>query len=388
MTRFLLRRFAMGLVLLFVYVSGLFFFVQIALPGDYVSHFALFLSNAETEALRDQLGLNLPIWQRYLNWLFNLLRGDLGIAYSIRGEGQAVTEIIKNTLPVTLLIFGLGTVIAFLIGQWLGKITAWRGPGFLSGSVTFISIALYTSFPPWLVFLVIYLVVWRLDIPISLQGRPGFNVPDMSRAQILWQILAGLLISIFIALIVAWASSRFRKKPLPALMFFLVLLVSWIASWYILGIQNSIPEILRQLTLPTITFILLSFGEVVLIMRTSMVDKIDEDYIQTAKAKGLPDNKVRDKHAARNALLPVTSRLIISIPFLLSGMVMIEETMNVQGIGTALFFAVGMQNIPLALGISIVIGIICLAARLLLEVMQAALDPRIRSGLNGRVRTP
>jgi peptide/nickel transport system permease protein len=139
-----------------------------------------------------------------------------------------------------------------------------------------------------------------------------------------------------------------------------------------------VPEIIRLVALPTITYVLLSFGEVMLIMRTSMVDTLHEDYVYTARAKGLSDRDIRDRHAARNALLPVTSRLIISLPFLLSGMVMIERVMNIQGIGTTLFYAVGMQDIPLALGALIVIGLVVLASRITLEVLQAALDPRVR----------
>jgi peptide/nickel transport system permease protein len=114
-------------------------------------------------------------------------------------------------------------------------------------------------------------------------------------------------------------------------------------------------------------------------MRTSMLDVIKEEYIITARAKGLNDQKIRDRHAARTALLPVTSRLVIGIPFIFSGMVMLEQVLSVQGIGTTLFYAVGMQNLPLALGTMIMIGFFSMGSRLLLEVLQVALDPRLHS---------
>ncbi len=114
-------------------------------------------------------------------------------------------------------------------------------------------------------------------------------------------------------------------------------------------------------------------------MRTSMIDTLHEEYIQTARAKGLPENIIRDRHAARNALLPVMSRLVISLPFLLSGMVMIEQILKWDGIGSTLFYAVGMQNIPLVVGTFLVIGVLSLLARMVLDIIQAALDPRIRS---------
>lgn len=378
MTRFLIKRLLTGLILLLIYVSILFFVVQVILPGDYVSQHVLGMTLQESQELRQQLGLDLPLWQRYLTWLSDLLRGDLGRSFSTWGAGPPVMEVIKTTLPVTLLIFGVGTVISFLIGQWLGKVAAWRGTGLVSNSITFFSIALYTSFPPWLAFLVIYFVVWRLNIPMSLQSRPTFETPGTSEATVMAQMLIGFAAALLVILVLNWLVRRVRRQPLPGLVFLFLVVILWAGSWYVYGIQTFVPNIFRQVTLPIITYVLLSFGEVMLIMRTSMVDTLHEDYVQTARAKGLTSAAVRDRHAARTALLPVSSRLMISLPFLLSGMVMIEEVMHVEGIGTTLFYAVGMQNIPLALGTTIIIGLVSLIARLLLEVMLAALDPRIR----------
>jgi len=378
MIRYLVKRFLTGLILLFIYVTVLFFAVQIILPGDYVSQFVLGMTQLESQQLRQQLGLDLPIWQRYFIWLSNLLHGDLGTSYSPWGQGPPVSEVIAQTLPVTLLIFGVGTILAFVIGRWLGKVAAWRGPGLVSGSITFASIALYTSFPPWLAFLMIYFVVWRLNIPISLQGRPTFDTPKNSQAMVMTKMLLGLGLAFVLIFALNWLYRRWRRRPMSDILVFILILIIWSLSWFGFGIWGQIPGILSQISLPTLTFVLLSFGEVMLIMRTSMMDTLHEDYIQTARAKGLSSRSVRDEHAARTALMPVTSRLMISLPFLLSGMVMIEEVMNIQGIGTTLFYAVGMQNIPLALGATIVIGVVSLLARLLLDVMQAGLDPRIR----------
>ena len=378
MLRYLVKRFLTGLILLFIYVSVLFFAVQLILPGDYVSQFVLGMTQQESQQLRQQLGLDLPIWQRYFIWLSNLVRGNLGTSYSSWGQGPPVSEVIAQTLPVTLLIFGVGTILAFVIGRWLGKVAAWRGPGLVSGSITFASIALYTSFPPWLAFLIIYFAVWRLNIPISMQGRPSFDAPKNSQAMVMTKMLLGLGLAFLLIFALNWLFRRWRRRPLADIVVFILILVFWSLSWFGFGIWEQIPGILRQISLPILTFVLLSFGEVMLIMRTSMMDTLHEDYVQTARAKGLSSRRVRDEHAARTALMPVTSRLMISLPFLLSGMVMIEEVMNIQGIGTTLFYAVGMQNIPLALGATIVIGVVSLLARLLLDVMQASLDPRIR----------
>ncbi|MBN1148066.1 MAG: ABC transporter permease [Anaerolineales bacterium] len=378
MLRYLIKRLLTGLVLLFIYVTILFFTVQAILPGDFVSQYTLGLTPGEAAALRQKLGLDTPAWQRYLYWLSHVLRGDLGTSFSILGEGPPVTQIIAQSLPVTMLIFGLGTVVAFLLGQWLGRVAAWRGPGLMSGSITFISIALYTSFPPWLAFLMYEFVALRFGIPVSLEGRPRFDAPGVDQAHVITLILVGLALAFLATLLFNWLAYRIRRRPLPQLLFFLLLMIFWAGSWFLFGVREHVPGILRQMAIPTVTYVLLSFGEMMLIMRTSMMDTLHEDYVQTAHAKGLAEHRVRDQHAARNALLPVASRMMISLPFLLSGMVMIEEVMNVQGIGSALFYAVGQQNIPLALGATIVIGMIALLARLLLEVMLVALDPRLR----------
>ncbi len=381
MLRYLLRRFLSGLILLFVFVSILFFVIQIILPGDFASQYALSLTNEQTQELRQQLGLDLPIWHRYVIWLSNLVRGNLGNSFTGFGVGVPIMTIVKNTLPVTALVFGLGTILAFILGQWLGRITAWKGPGLFSGLVSFFSIACYTSFPPWLAFVFVYFIGTKFGIALSLQNRSrlgGFRIEEM---QVLNQLLIGLVVAGLITIIVYIHVKRLSQRRVPSQVYYLLLVLLWIGSWFILGIQSEVPKVLIMIAFPTCIFTLLSFGEIMLVMRTSMTETLHEDYILTARAKGLPDHTVRDRHASRTALLPVLSRLVISIPILLTGMVMLEEVMNIQGIGSALFYAIGMQDINMAVGMIIVIGVISLVLRLVLDVFQAILDPRIRSGI-------
>jgi len=382
MVSYLIKRFISGFFLLIIFVSILFFLVEILLPGDFASHYVLSLTTDQLHELRQQLGFDLPIWKRYFLWISNLLRGDLGNSFTMFGLGLPVMDILKSTLPVTLLIFGLGTIIAFLLGQWLGKATAWRGKGFLSGLSTFFSVAFYTSFPPWLAFLVLYFYSSRLNLPYSLQGRPRFSGLKVEEIQVLSKILVGLAFACLITLIIFIHLKRLHSRSLPSQVYLLFIIVFWIGSWFIMNIQYEVINIIGIIALPTLTYVLLSFGEMMLIMRTTMVETLHEDYIQTARAKGLSEKAVRDRHAARNALLPVISRLVISLPFLLSGMIMLEKVMDVQGIGTALFYAVGMQNVNMAVSLIFVIGVISLVTRLMLEVLQAILDPRIRTTKN------
>ena len=127
-----------------------------------------------------------------------------------------------------------------------------------------------------------------------------------------------------------------------------------------------------------IIFVMLSFGDTMLMMRTSMADTLFEEYVFAARAKGLPEKDIRDRHASPNALLPVLSRQIINVPILLSGMVMIEEALGTGGMGSLLFESLRNYDVPVVMGALLVIGVIALASRLLLEIATAYLDPRLR----------
>lgn len=379
MIRYLIQRVVTGLILLFFFVSVLFFAIQIILPGDFASQYALALSPQQIEGLRTDLGLDLPLQERYFRWISNLLRGDLGRSFTPYGEGPPVMDIILATLPATLLVFGIGSVLAFSFGIWLGKVTAWKGPGLTSNLITFSSIAFYTSFPPWLAFLLIFFVASRLNMPyLGLSSRISNETADIETSFVILQMIGALLTAMFLQLLIIYIIKRWFRWSTPVWLSMLMVTGIWLASWYVIGIDKFAIEIAKRAFLPIITYGLLSFGEMMLIMRTSMVDTLHEEFIQTARAKGLRDKQIRDRHAARNALLPVASRMVISIPFLMSGMVMIERVLNWPGIGTNLFYAVGMQNMTLALGLLIVIGLIALVSRLILEIVQVLLDPRLR----------
>jgi peptide/nickel transport system permease protein len=109
-----------------------------------------------------------------------------------------------------------------------------------------------------------------------------------------------------------------------------------------------------------------------------MEETLTEQYIETARAKGLRPVVIRDRHAARNALLPVLSKLVTSLPYLLAGLVIIEQSVNWNGIGSLLFDAVVQQDLPIVMGVLVVIGLVVLVCRFILELAYDALDPRMR----------
>jgi peptide/nickel transport system permease protein len=123
----------------------------------------------------------------------------------------------------------------------------------------------------------------------------------------------------------------------------------------------------------------LTYGEVLLVTDAAMLDTRAEEFILTARAKGLPERAVRDRHSARVALLPVLSRLVVGIPYFFTGLVILEFIFEVQGgLGNLLFDAINNQDTPLIVGAMAVVGVITLLLRLALEIAIAVLDPRIR----------
>jgi peptide/nickel transport system permease protein len=386
MTRYLIRQTLLSLVKLFVFVSLMFFLIQIMIPGDFVDQFSLSLDTSQREELRVQLGLDLPIWQRYVNWLVRLATLDFGTSFF----GQPVTEMLKAAIPPTLLVFFTGTVLAFMIGMWLGKRTAWRGTGCLSRLATLGGITLFTSFPPFLAFLLAF--IFTRGRSFYIMGEVGglrgarytgldpeiWRLVDIEPSEIVSQMVVTLVLCSALFLVFNILLSRLTGRKIPALLLLALIAGTSIGIWYILDMQTMAFDILKLSWLAIMTYTLLSFGETMLIMQSSMTDTLKEPYIETARAKGLPASTVRDEHAARNALLPVLSRFVISLPYLLTAVVIIESSVGWPGMGTTMWNALYWQNMPVVMAILVLIGILSLIARLVLDVVIAYSDPRIR----------
>ncbi len=408
MIRFLLRRAAWGLITLFVFLTIMFFATQILIPGDYASQFAMSgLGRAALDEMRHEMGLDLPLWQRYFVWLRNLFRGNLGLTYG----GAPVFAILQAALPVTCLVFVSGTAIAFALGQWLGKVTVWGKAGRLATGSMFGAILLYTTFPPWLVWLVLLVFGPLINLLRRMSGitysRALWRTSPLSPQAVMWFMMLTVLVLVLVAVAANRRAKRMTRRRLrPA--WYLLLAAVALGLWFACGFGPQSLDILYFAILPIASYVLLTFGEIMLIMQTSMRDTLNEDYVQTARAKGLDEAVVRDRHAARNALLPVLSRLVISLPYLLTGLVFIEYSFGFSGmgaanlfrtyfqaqevywlgVGTLLFGALSVQDIPVAMGTLLLVGVIFMAARLFLEVMYAYLDPRIRFGARGMRRGP
>jgi len=152
------------------------------------------------------------------------------------------------------------------------------------------------------------------------------------------------------------------------------ILVYWIPS----GLSKYALDILYHLILPVLTLTLINFAGTMLLTRNSMLETMREDYIMAARAKGLPERTIRDKHAARNAMLPVVTSFVFALAFILDGGIMTETIFSWPGMGLTLLESALAQDIPMATGALIFTGILALVAHLVADLLYAYLDPRIR----------
>jgi peptide/nickel transport system permease protein len=293
-----------------------------------------------------------------------------------------VTTIVGRGMLLSAYTLTFGAMIAFLIGLWLGKGIAWGRAKFWTGIATVTGIVLYTAFPPLLGWIaqeinrkiggfreMLSIEVWREHWLETWMWRPSTFAMLM-----LFTFLAGL----GLLLLLNNMLDRRYKRRLGTLALLTILVFAWVGFWFVLGAGARFMDIIHALGLSILVFIMLMFGETMLIMQTSMKDTRYEEYVFAARAKGLPEKTIRDKHAARIAIVPVLSRLIVTIPILLSGMVMIEYALSTGGMGRLLFESLMVQNVPVVMGSLVIIGVITLLARLFLEITIAFLDPRIR----------
>ncbi len=378
MARALSKRLLSGLLILFIFITVLFFFLQLIMVGDYVLVNFWYLTPDEREAIRAELGLNAPLINRYISWLWDLIRLDLGESYAGFAVGPAIAEALKRSFLLLL----PGITIAFVIGSRLGEVTAWRGARFWGDLVIFVFILLYAFFPPSMVFMLQNL--FRNDVgivtisPQMVESTYSRGFPDIEIGVIydhlLWTSLGAILLTVALGIVF----NRLVKRRLPAIAVIAAGAAMWVVLWATGGRLQPSLVVARSLIIPIAAFILLSIGDILIVSRESVIDTVFSQYLTTARAKGLKDAVVRERHASRNAILPVMSKFIISLPYMLTGLTIIEATMNWPGIGSLLYAAVDDRDIPVTMACLLVLGVFSLVTHLGLETALVIADPRLR----------
>lgn len=319
---YIIRRSVEIIIIFFVILTVLFFLFRLA-PGDPVSRMVdPSMPPEEAQLLIRQLGLDQPLGKQYLVFLGNFFRGRMGLSFNY---GEPVMAIIARRLPNTVLLFSTAVILSSIVGVRIGKILAWRKGQAVDTWVTVGALLCHTLFLPWLALLIIWLLAFKAGLfPLTGMMSPEIWINDDA------------------------------------------------------GLFARTVDILHHLMLPLVTIFIIHFGSYLLIMRSSMIDTLTEDYIFTARAKGLPEYFVRDRHAAPNAALPVVTSVGLSLAFSISGGALTETVFSWPGIGRELVIAVSNSDYPLAQACFLLIAAVVLTANLVVDILYGYLDPRIR----------
>jgi peptide/nickel transport system permease protein len=315
--RFLVRRLVWS-VLVVWFVATSVFVIYFAVPRDVARLVAGSRANAQTLALvRTRLGLDQPVGVQYGQFLRRLSHGDLGQSFLTQ---EPVTAIVARDLPVTTsLAFG-AAVLWLVIGVGAGVVAATRPRSRVDRAITAIGLGFY-SMPP---FLVGQLLLFFLFFQLYLAGfqlfPPGSYVP-------------------------------LSENPL---------------QWA------------RFLVLPWLSIALVAAATYSRLTRGAMLDVMHEDYVRTARSKGLSEHRVVWFHVLRSALTPVISQFGIDIGSLMGGAIVTEVVFGLPGLGREAVQAIANQDLPIIMGITILSTVLVVAANLVVDVAQAMLDQRVR----------
>ncbi|MEQ1565351.1 MAG: ABC transporter permease [Myxococcota bacterium] len=339
--RYLLRKVALAVPLLWCVITLIFVLLELS-PGDVTDKFF----NPETppevrEMLVAKYGLDEPAWIRYGYLLRNLATFDFGHSMD---QGRPVFDIIASALPNTLLLSSVSLVVIFATGLTVGTLQAVRHGEWVDTGLSVVSLALY-SMPEFLLALLAQLLVAFWWSGWLARAAADHTIPAQ---------LAEL------------GSLPFSGVTDPMAEY-----AGW--PWWVHLLDRA-----KHLVLPGIAMALASAGGTARYMRSAVLEVTRQDYVRTARAKGLREHQVIVRHAVRNALLPVITLMGLSIPALFSGTVVVETIFAWPGMGRVIVEAIRAQDTPLIVACFYVYTLLVLAGNLLADLAYAWADPRIR----------
>ncbi len=383
MLKFLIGRLVQMAILFVIFLSLVWLMLQ-AMPGD-ISDTLVGNPNIPLSVrleLRERLGLNEPLFNQYLTYITNFFRGEMGVSFS--RYPQDVSTVLWNALPRTLVLFLTATLFAFWLGFRTGKLIAWRRGARTEKALITSGIFLQTVFYPWFAIVMLWLFGFYLGwFPIGRfidarlwQGSP-FDANRIFEQMILSVALVTVLYIVGRVLIRKYSRSLVAQIRLGQALG-LLSVGGLILFWWLHPARIYVFDIAHHTMLPVITLGLVAFGATMLLTRSAMLETLGEDYILTARAKGLPDWVIRDRHAARNALLPVTTSLVLALAFVIGGGIVTETIFSWPGMGLIFLQAIAVSDIPLAVGALAITGVLALVGHMVADILYAVLDPRIR----------
>jgi peptide/nickel transport system permease protein len=310
-----------GALVSLVMVIVLGFFAFRILPGDPVRNMTQGrrVSAEQLDALRTELGLDLPLITQFWNYLVGIFTGDLGYSFTYN---QPVSELIMERLGPTLLLTGSAFVLALTLGLWLGQRAAWKLGSLFDRTQTSIALTLWSVPTFWLGLLLLLFFAGTLN----------------------WFPAGGI----------ATSGSQFTGF-------------------------RAVLDVAHHLVLPMLTMAAVVYAQYLLVMRASLLEEMTADYLVTARAKGLNEDRVRRRHAVPNAMLPTVTLVFLAIGGLIGGGVSVETVFSWPGLGYLTYQALGAPDFPVLQGTFVVFSSIVIVMNFLADIVYRILDPRLRT---------
>ncbi|RBI86287.1 ABC transporter permease [Rhodosalinus halophilus] len=313
MLRYTLKRMASLAVSLAVASLVIFLVVEVA-PGDPAAFMLGINAQPETvAALRAELGLDVPKWQRYLDWVGGMLTGDFGTSYTYRTPvADMIADRLQVSLPLALYALALSTLLAFPAGIYAAARRGKAG-----------------------------------DLAVMGATQLGVAVPNFWFAMMLV-----LLFSINLG---------------------------WFSAGGFPGWEEGLWAGMKALTLPAIALALPQAAILARVMRSSLIDILGEDFMRTARAKGLTRRQALWRHGVRNALIPVLTIIGLQFAFLLAGAIIIEQVFYLPGLGRLIFQSISARDLIVVESVVMLLVFAVIVVNFLVDLAYAAVDPRLRS---------
>lgn len=313
--RYATKRLLLAIPVLFGVSVIVFLLVHLAPGGPIRVMLGPMQSEELVEQIRQELGLDQPLYVQYGQWLFDALRGDLGTSWTVR-QGTPVTELISNRLPLTVELSLLSMMLALLIAIPAGIVSAVRQNE-------------------------------GIDHAARIAALTGISIPDF------W--LGIILIMIFaVYLGYPWATG------------------GWVPPW-----EDPVAN-LKQLLLPVVTLGTAYSALIARMMRSEMLDALNQDYVRTARAMGIRSSEIVLKDASKNALIPVVTVIGVGLGQLMNGAILTETVFSLPGVGRLFITAIDRRDYRVIQALVLFVAIVFVFANLAVDILYAYLDPRIR----------
>lgn len=303
MGKYIIKRIAMGLLSIFIVATLTFLLMNLVPGGPFVAEKSI--SKAAQEALAAKYGLDKPLYQRYLTYMTDLLKGDMG--FSLRQRGRTVSDIIFSKFPVSAKLAGVAVLAALLVGVPLGCLSAY------------------------------YRGKWADNFIIVL-ATCGIAIPS------------------FISSVVLLYTFGSKLGILPTI-----------------GLNTASSYIM-----PATALAIYPAAYITRLMRSSLLDVMGQDYIRTAKAKGLSGFVVLFKHALRNAILPVITYVGPMLAGLMTGSFVVEKIFSIPGLGREFVSSITNRDYTMIMGTTIILATLVISANVIVDILYKIIDPRIK----------